>query len=110
MTEKLEIKGLEVAVKDRLIPAVNIVTGTTVTASKSNHYVLTATAQTNVTLPASPGSGDVVWITVENGLANNTVLRNGNKIKSLSDNLVIDIANVGIQLRYIDANVGWTIN
>lgn len=96
-------------VASRLNPTINIVTDTSVTAIVANHYVLTNTAQTNVTLPASPTSGDIVWVTVENGLSNNTILRNGNKIKSASDNLVLDIANVGVQFRYVDANVGWTL-
>lgn len=110
MTEKLQSRGLEAAVLDKLAPTINIVTGSSVTAVKSNHYALTATAQTTVTLPASANSGDIVWVTVENGLANNTINRNGLKIKGLSENLVLDVANVGIQLRYVDANVGWTIN
>lgn len=90
-------------------PTINIVTGNAVTAVIRNHYILENTAQTTVTLPASPSSGDVIWISVDNGLSNNTILRNGNKIKSQADNLVIDIANVTIQMRYVDANVGWTL-
>lgn len=90
-------------------PTMNIVTGTSVTAVIRNHYIITNSAQTSITLPAAPTSGDVIWISSDNLLTNNTILRNGNKIKSLAENMLIDIANVTVQLRYVDANVGWTI-
>ena len=90
------------------LPTLNIITGTTVTAIKNQHYVLKNASATTVTLPASPAAGDPIWVSTENGLTTNIIARNGNKIKSLSEDLTLDIANTMVQLRYVDSTVGWT--
>jgi hypothetical protein len=89
------------------LPTMNIVSGTTQTAVASNHYVLTNASATTVTLPASPSAGDVVWITVGNGRTDNVVARNSSNINSIAENMTIDNAYAGIQLRYADATRGW---
>ena len=91
------------------LPAINIVTGTSTTAIVNQNYVLTNVAQTSITLPSTANAGDPIWVSCDNGLSNNTIVRNGHKIKSVAENLVIDVANVTVQLRYVNANVGWTI-
>lgn len=88
-------------------PTINIVTTAAVTAIRANHYILKNTSATTVTLPASPNVGDLVWITVANGLANNNVARNGSKIQSLDEDLTLNLPNVAIQLRYSDSSLGW---
>lgn len=89
--------------------AVNVITGNAVTAIKANHYVLKNTSVTTVTLPASPTSGDFVWVTVANGLNTNIIGRNGNLIKGLAEDMTINVANSSIQLRYIDSSLGWQL-
>ena len=89
------------------LPTMNIVSGTTQAAVANNHYVLTNAAATTVTLPASPAAGDVVWVTVANGLTTNVVARNGQNINSIAENMTIDNAYAGVQLRYADATRGW---
>lgn len=89
------------------LPTMNLVSGTTQTAVANNHYVLTNAAATTVTLPASPAAGDVVWVTVGNGRVDNVVARNGQNINSLAENMTLDNAYAGIQLRYADATRGW---
>lgn len=89
-------------------PTLNVVTGTTQTASAGNHYVLTNVAATTVTLPASPSVGDIVWVTVGNGLTTNIVARNGNKIQSLAEDLTLNATYAAVQMRYINATIGWT--
>jgi hypothetical protein len=42
---------------------VQVVSGTSQTAVAGAHYILTNVAATTVTLPASPASGDTVWVT-----------------------------------------------
>jgi hypothetical protein len=86
----------------------NVVTGTTQTAVADNHYVLTNVAATTLTLPASPAAGELIWVTVGNGLTTNVVARNGNNIQSLSEDLTLDAAYAAIQLRYINSTIGWT--
>jgi hypothetical protein len=89
------------------LPTMNIVSGTTQTAVASNHYVLTNASATTVTLPLSPSAGDVVWVTVGNGRSDNVIARNGQNINSIAENMTIDTAYAGIQLRYADATRGW---
>jgi hypothetical protein len=89
------------------LPTMNIVSGTTQAATANNHYVLTNASATTVTLPASPAAGDVVWITVSNGRVDNVVARNGQNINSLAENMTINSAYAGVQLRYADATRGW---
>ena len=89
------------------LPAMTIVTGTTQSASANNHYVLTNASATTVTLPASPAAGDVVWVTVANGLTTNVVARNGKNINSIAEDMTIDNAYAGVQLRYADTTKGW---
>ena len=90
-------------------PTLVIVTTTTQTAVKSNHYVLTNVAATTLTLPADPTAGDVVYITSGNGLATNVVAYSGTyKIMGLLENLTINTtAYITLQLRYINATIGW---
>jgi hypothetical protein len=89
------------------LPAMNIVSGTTQTAVVNNHYILTNAAATTVTLPASPAAGDVVWVTVANGLSTNVIARNGKKINELEEDMTIDAAYAGIQLRFSGDTEGW---
>ncbi len=89
------------------LPTMNIVSGTTQTAVASNHYVLTNASATTVTLPTSPSAGSVVWITVANGRTDNVVARNGQNINSIAEDMTINAAYAGIQLRYADATRGW---
>lgn len=89
------------------LPTINVTASTAITAVANNHYVLTAGSAATVTLPSSPSSGNVVWITVANGLTTNVVARNGQNINSIAENMTVDNAYAGIQLRYADATRGW---
>jgi len=91
-------------------PTLNVVSGTTVTAVKDNHYVLVSASLTTVTLPASPSAGDVVWVTIANGRVDNVIARNGQNINSLAEDMTVDVGYVGIQLRYADATRGWVFS
>jgi hypothetical protein len=89
-------------------PTLNIVTGTTQAATAGNHYVLTNVAATTLTLPATPGAGDLVWVTVGNGLTTNIVARNGSNIQSLAEDLTLNAAYAAVQMRFINSTIGWT--
>jgi hypothetical protein len=90
------------------LPTLNVVAGTTQNATANNHYALTNAAATTVTLPGSPAAGDVVWVTVNNGRIDNIVARNGNNIQSLAEDLTLNATYAAVQLRYINATIGWT--
>ena len=89
------------------LPTINVTASTAITAVANNHYVLTAGSAATVTLPSSPSSGNVVWITVGNGRTDNVIARNSQNINSIAENMTIDNAYAGIQLRYADATRGW---
>lgn len=88
---------------------ITAVTGTTQAATAGNLYVLQNVAATTVTLPAAPANGAVVGVMAANGLTTNIVARNGKQINGLSEDLVIDMNNASILLRYIDATSQWRI-
>lgn len=90
-------------------PALVEVTGTSQTAQAWAHYVLTNVAATTVTLPASPASGDMIWVTVANDLRTNVIARNGNKIMAASEDLTVNDPYATICLRYVDATQGWRL-
>jgi hypothetical protein len=86
-------------------PVVVVVSATTQAAVAGSHYVLTNVAATTVTLPASPASGDTVWVTVANSLTTNVIARNGKTIMTLAEDLTIDNATATVELRYV--NTDW---
>jgi len=91
------------------LPELQVVSATTQAAVKGKHYVLTNASLTTVTLPATPASGDTVWVTVANGRVDNVVARNGSNIISLASDLVLNATYAAVQLRYADATRGWIL-
>jgi hypothetical protein len=89
------------------LPELEVVSGTTQSAVKGKHYVLTNAAATTVTLPSSPSAGDTVYITVANGLTTNVVARNSANIQSIAEDLTLNATYAAVQLRYADATRGW---
>lgn len=88
--------------------SVVVVSGTTQTAVANTQYVLTNVAATTVTLPASPASGDTVWITWTNSLATNVVARNAQTIMGIAEDMTLDaVINGNVQLRFV--NSSWRI-
>ena len=85
-------------------PPVTVVTATTQAAVAGNHYVLTNAGATTVTLPASPTSGHIVWVTVNNGLTTNIIARNAQTIMGLAEDMTIDVATVTVRLRFINSS------
>lgn len=84
-----------------------IVSAASQAAWVGNHYVLTNVAATTVTLPADPGVGDPVWVTVANALTTNVIARNGKTIMGVAENMTIDAGTATVQLRYV--NNDWKI-
>jgi hypothetical protein len=92
------------------IPNLVIVSATTQTAVAGNHYVLTNAAASTLTLPASPVAGNLIYVTSGNALATNVIAYNGNKIMGLLENLTINTtAYTTLQLRYLNATIGWAL-
>lgn len=85
------------------------VSTTTVNAAAGQHLALNNVAITTVTLPATPGNGDTVWVTPCNGLTTNVIARNGKLIMGLAEDLTLDLPNMTTCLRYINSTVGWRL-
>ena len=87
---------------------VSVVSGTTQSAVAGNHYILTNVAASTVTLPASPASGDMVWVTWTNSLATNVIARNGQPIMGLAEDMNLNVSTNGtVQLRFVSSS--WRI-
>lgn len=83
---------------------VAVVSGTSQTAVAGSHYILTNVAATTVTLPASPASGDTVWVTWTNTLATNVIARNGQTIMGDASDMTLDASiNGTVQLRFVSS-------
>ncbi len=86
---------------------VAVVAGTTQAAVAGSHYILTGAACT-VTLPATPTSGNTVWVTWTNSLSTNVIARNAQTIMGLAEDMTLDaVTNGTVQLRFV--NSSWRI-
>jgi hypothetical protein len=86
-----------------------VVSGTSQTAAANNHYVLTNALLSNVNLPAG-SAGDVVIVTVANGLATNTITPNGTEeIEGSNTAMTLDITAGTVWLRYVDNTKDWRL-
>jgi hypothetical protein len=90
-----------------MAPALYIVTGTTQTAVSWGHYSLENAAASTLTLPAAPGVGDMVWVTVANDRTDNVIARNGLLIMGLAENMTLNDRYAHVALRYFGASKGW---
>jgi len=82
------------------------------TAVNDKGYLLAASSNLTLTLPASPSEGDTVGVCDANGTATTytlTVARNGSKIQSVDSDLIIDTDRSGFILVYVDSTQGWVI-
>jgi hypothetical protein len=87
---------------------VAVVSGTSQAAVAGSHYILTNVAATTVTLPASPASGDTVWVTWANTLTTNVIARNGQTIMGVAEDMTLDASTNGtVQMRFV--NSSWRI-
>ena len=77
-----------------------------ITAQAFGWYRFTAAG--DLTLPASPLRGDVVYV---QKTASHTVsvLRNGNLIGAIADDGVLGTPGVWYALMYLDVTAGWTL-
>jgi hypothetical protein len=66
-------------------------------------------AATSITLPASPTVGNEVYVAVGN-FTDTMVIRNSEKIMSLAEDIILDVAYKNVRFVYVDSNVGWRIN
>lgn len=84
-----------------------------VTLSANNQYFVDTTSARTLTLPASPSTGDQIYIfdASNNALTNNiTVLPNSNKVQGSVQNLIIDSNAATVALTYTGSSYGWAVN
>jgi len=98
--ERTQLQGAEAKYTPSIV-------STNTNAVKDTLYVFTA--DLTLTLPASPSVGDKVALSNLSGVTTPVIARNGSNIMGLAEDLTIDVANAGIELRYADATNGWVI-
>ena len=84
-----------------------------VTLAKNTNYFVNTSAARTLTLPASPSTGDELYIfdASNNALTNNiTVLPNSNKVQGSVQNLIIDSNAATVALTYTGSSYGWAVN
>lgn len=84
-----------------------------ITLAKNNHYFVDTTSARTLTLPASPSTGDELYIydASNNALTNNiTVQPNSSKIQGSVQNLIIDSNAAAAYLIYTGSTYGWMVN
>ena len=91
-----------------------VVSGHTVSVISSNttavaNMLYVFTANLNLTLPASPGSGDSIKISNRSAVATCQLLRNGSYILGAAADLTLDTTSASFELVYTDAANGWVI-
>lgn len=85
---------------------VTIIT-TNATASVGRLHVIVANSA--LTLPASPAQGSWVGVSKRNGAADVTIVRNGQRIMGLLEDMVLDIENFSGGFVFVDATRGWVM-
>lgn len=78
---------------------------TNMTASVGRVHVIVANSA--LTLPASPAQGAWVGVSKRNGATNVTLVRNGQRIMGLLEDLVLDIESFSGALVFTDSTRGW---
>lgn len=81
-------------------------------AVTGNGYLIVASSNVTLTLPASPSVGDKVGVKDADRKATTytlTVARNGSNIEGSATDLVIDTDGSGFTLVYVNATVGWVV-
>ena len=76
-------------------------------ASLVNAQTYVLTGASTLTLPSSPLPNWTIRIINASGAVTSTLIRNGQPIQGISQDLIIDILNSGFTLVYIDNIRGW---
>ena len=88
-----------------------IIVNSNTTAQSWNSYgVNTISNAITLTLPSTVSQGELIEIFDYSntfGAHNCTIARNGHKIEGLAENLVLDVSGFFLQLKYINATVGF---
>jgi hypothetical protein len=74
-------------------------------ATTGSFYV--ATADLTLTLPSSPSIGDIVGFQNSSGVDTCVIARNGERIMSVEEDLIVDSLNASINLQYAGSTTGW---
>lgn len=93
------------------LPNVEVSANTPVDSNKA-YWCDTSAGAINLTLPASASMGDIVRIYDVRGsfdTNNLTIIRNGNPIMGLDENLVVSTEGAAFEIVFYDGSYGWRI-
>jgi hypothetical protein len=88
--------------------------GSTISTVSANDrvFVDTSSALAQINLPSAPAVGDQIYFLDQLGTFNTNaliILRNGNKIMNLNEDMTVNTLNAGFTLVYSGNNYGWKI-
>ena len=86
---------------------VNIISGNA-NANANEYHMLISGA--SLTLPSAPVSGTFVGVLNRSNITTGLVLRNGNNIMGIADDLQVDDLNARFRLIYANISQGWVID
>jgi hypothetical protein len=85
-----------------------IITSANTTATSQRYYVLTEDL-IHLTLPPTPNTGDWIKISNPTNYVNSVINRNGNKIMALTEDMAVDVPQIGFVLTYSNTYFGWVV-
>lgn len=89
------------------LPALQVSSATTVTATPSSRHALTSTSAVTFKFPASPAAGDWVFVKFANGRQDNVLDGNGANLEGQGATITVDLPGYGSVWSYINSTYGW---
>jgi len=89
------------------LPALQVSSATTFTATASSRVALTSTSAATYKFPATPAAGDWVFLKFANGRQDNVLDGNGANVEGQGATVTVDIPGYGGLWQYINSTYGW---
>ncbi|MCS7316766.1 MAG: hypothetical protein NZZ41_00385 [Candidatus Dojkabacteria bacterium] len=75
----------------------------------NNHYSIVYNVQTTLVLPSITRPGDIIWISNNSNIFTHVVARNGKRINQANEDLILDVPDRIVCLRYVNDSIGWLV-
>lgn len=76
----------------------------------NNHYIIVFDVETRLVLPYIARPGDIVCVSNNSNIFTHFVARNGHRINQSNEDLILDVPERMVMLKYINRTIGWIVN